>query len=193
LVKEFGADIHQANLRGSTPLHIVAQNGNLAAAECLVRELGADVNKLDDNDCTPLYLASQNGHLRVVRLLAKEVGANVNQSTLVGTTPLTAAVAQEHRDVITSLLKNGANAQAHTTEFGTAANYSKLHGAPTEQTAYLEARTHCAKSGCSGAGLKKCAGCLEVFFCSKDCQVAAWPAHKADCKRRVKSKKSKMT
>lgn len=53
-------------------------------------------------------------------------------------------------------------------------------------------RMLCAKPEYSGAGLKKCAKCLEVFFCcSKECQVATWPAHayahKADCKRRVKA------
>ena len=82
------------------------------------------------------------------------------------------------------------DAQA-SSQLGTAADFSKHFGAPAEQTAYLEARTHCAKPGCGGAGLKKCAGCLEVFFCSSNCQVAHWPAHKADCKRRVEAKLSK--
>jgi hypothetical protein len=54
-----------------------------------------------------------------------------------------------------------------------------------EQTAYLEARTHCVNPGCDGAGLKKCAGCLKVFFCGPACIRAHWPAHKVECKRIV--------
>jgi hypothetical protein len=73
-------------------------------------------------------------------------------------------------------------------KIGTAVDVSKAYGAPAEQTAYLEARTHCGNPGCSGARLKKCANYKEVFFCSKACQVAHWPAHKPDCKRRVQAK-----
>jgi ankyrin repeat protein len=123
-----------------------------------------------------------------MKYLVKEFGADVNKKTLIGSTPLMVAIIKEHDDVVRWLLKNGANAQAKQKHSLTAADVSKLIGAPAKSTAYLEARTHCTSSGCCGAGLKKCANCLEVFFCSKDCQVAAWPAHKADCKRRVAAK-----
>ncbi|KAL1838471.1 hypothetical protein VTJ49DRAFT_2639 [Mycothermus thermophilus] len=34
-----------------------------------------------------------------------------------------------------------------------------------------------------GKGLKKCTGCGEVEYCSKECQITAWnEGHKADCK-----------
>jgi hypothetical protein len=102
-----------------------------------------------------------------------------------------AAAHAKHDKIIAFLLKYGADAQASHQQCGTAADISKDSGAPAEQTAYLEARTHCAYSGCSGAGLKKCAVCLEVFFCGKVCQVAHWPAHKADCKRRAEAKAAK--
>jgi hypothetical protein len=138
-----------------------------------------------------VYGASQNGHLDVLKYLVNELGANVNKRTLDGSSPLMIASRLKHGEVVRWLLKKGADAQAEHKHFGTAADVSKAFGAPPGNTAYLEARTHCAKIGCSGAGLKKCANCLEIFFCSKDCQVAAWPAHKADCKRRVEAKASK--
>jgi ankyrin repeat protein len=132
----------------------------------------------------------QNGHLDVLKCLVHEFGADINKGMSDGSTPLMAASSFQHNDVVRWLLKNGANAQTMQNESFTAADVSKYYGASANSTAYLEARTHCANPGCGGAGLKKCANCLGVCFCSKDCQVAAWPAHKADCKRRVKLKKA---
>jgi hypothetical protein len=123
-----------------------------------------------------------------LKCLVKELGADINKGTLVGGTPLMVASKNMHTEVVRWLLKNGANAQAKLKDLSTAADVSKHYEAPAESTAYLEARMHCSNTGCSGAGLKKCARCFEVFFCSQDCQVAAWPAHKVDCKRRVAEK-----
>jgi hypothetical protein len=94
-----------------------------------------------------------------------------------------AASGHKHTEVVVWLIKHGANAQASHQKNGTAADVSRQQGASTEQNECLEARTHCAKPGCDGAGLKKCAGCLKVFFCGPVCIRAHWPAHKADCKR----------
>jgi hypothetical protein len=190
LVKDLGAE-YKSHIDGRAPLFVAAKNGHPGVVRFLATELGADVNHADKCGCTPLFGAAQNGHLDVVRLLVKDFGADVNQATFCGITTLIAATIRKHEEVVTWLLKNGANAQAIHENFGTAAHVSRSLGAPAEQSAYLEARTHCANPRCSGAGLKKCAKCLEVFFCAKDCQVAAWPAHKADCKRRMKAKASK--
>jgi hypothetical protein len=94
-----------------------------------------------------------------------------------------AAVAAKHAEVVVWLIKHGANAQARGPAGGTAADISRAYGAPAEQTEYLEARTHCANPRCDGAGPKKCAGCLKVFFCGPACIWAHWPARKAECKR----------
>jgi hypothetical protein len=88
---------------------------------------------------------------------------------------MAAAKAKSMEKVIVFLLKYGANPQASAQEFGTAVNFSKRHDAPAEQITYLEAKTHCANPGCSGAG------CLVVFYCGHSCQLAHWSAHKAEC------------
>jgi ankyrin repeat protein len=190
-VEEFDGDINQETNNGVTPLFCAAQGGHLAAVRYLTERLG--VNSDRGNAQRALYIAAQNGHLDVTKCLANELGADVNKGRLgnEGIMPLMAASKHKRDEIVRWLLKNGANAQAKNEDSATAADISKYFGAPAESTAYLEARTHCAKPGCGGAGLKKCAKCLEVFFCSKDCQIAHCPAHKADCKRRVRAKEGK--
>jgi ankyrin repeat protein len=182
MVKELGADVNQTDMMGVTPLFIAAHDGHESVVRCMVKELGADVNQADMMGATPLFIAAQYGHESLVRCMVKELGADVNKSMHDGRTPLMVAAHNKHDKIVAFLLKYGADAQASASEFGTAADVSKGSGAPAKQTAYLEARTHCANTGCSGAGLKKCAGCLVVFYCGRPCQLAHWSAHKAECK-----------
>jgi ankyrin repeat protein len=175
-----GADVSQASITGGTPLHIAADNGNVAAVRCLVKDLGANVDQANHEGVTPVFGAAENGHLDVLRYLVNKLGADINKGTHSSATPLMAASRYKHDEVVRWLLKNGAISQTRLNNSFTAADISKHSNAPAEQTAYLEARTLCAKSGCDGAGLKKCASCLEVFLWSKDC--------KADCKLHVKMK-----
>jgi ankyrin repeat protein len=196
LVKELGADANRADPAGWTPLHIAAERGQLSVVQCLVKELGADPNQANNDGCTPLFIAAQRGHMSVVQCLIKEFGADINQATFNGSTPLMVAAAHKHTDIVVWLSKHGADAQALHQHGGTAADVSREYDAPAELTEYLHARAHCANPGCDGAGLKKCAGCLKVFFCSPTCIRAHWPAHKAECKRiaeaaKVKSGKGK--
>jgi hypothetical protein len=183
LIKEASADVNQATSLGNTPLYAAACQGHLSVVQCLVNELGADVNQEASDGSTPLHIAAQNGHMAVVQVLVKELGANVNQARLNGSTPLMIASYSKQTEVVVWLIKHGADTRAIAPEGSTAADVSRKCGAPAEQTAYLEARTHCANPGCDGAGLKKCAGCLKVFFCGPTCIRAHWPAHKAECTR----------
>lgn len=56
------------------------------------------------------------------------------------------------------------------------------------QMAELLAGTSCAQCGAraaaGGAALKSCALCHEVSYCSKECQRAAWKAHKPLCNKK---------
>jgi hypothetical protein len=175
-------------------LFIAAENGDLDVVKLLVRELSAAVNQRSYEGCTPLYIAATNGHLDdVVRRLVKEFGADVNQATKVGGTPVMTAAQNKFGEIAAFLIKYGANPLVYSPNVGTAADISRRSGAPEEQTAYLEARTHCAKPGCDGAGVKKCAGCVKVYYCCRECQLAHWRAHKAECWRSVAATASKGT
>ena len=49
---------------------------------------------------------------------------------------------------------------------------------------------HCGLTAeaASVSKLKACAKCYVVRYCGKECQLAAWPGHKAACKARVKAR-----
>jgi hypothetical protein len=178
---ELGADVNRGDEAGSTPLHIAAQSGHLAFVRCLIKDLGADVNRRKKNSFTPLHIATQMGHLDVVQCLVDELGADLNEPTVNGTTPLMLAAGILHHEIVRYFLKKGADAQASHSKYGTAADASERANAPAEETAYLQARTHCANPSCTNAGLKKCERCLKVYFCGNACIRAHWPAHKAEC------------
>jgi ankyrin repeat protein len=193
LVEELGADVNKAVHDGTTPLSFAAQQGDLSVVRCLAKELGADINQGSHDGITPLHIAVQKGYLAIVRCLVKECSADVNKAMHNGVTPLMIAARFQHEDVSTFLIKYGANVQDSLHSFGTAADLSRKYAAGGRQTEYLEARTHCANTGCDGAGVKKCAGCLKVYYCARECQLAHWLAHKAECRQRADKMASKKT
>jgi hypothetical protein len=129
-----------------------------------------------------LRLRKATCHLAVVRCLVEEFEADVNLARKNGATALMVAASESNHKIFAYLMRHGANPQASAPAFGTAAHISKTDGSPPEQTAYLEAKTHCSYPGCGGSGIKKCTGCKQVRYCGQQCQLAHWSLHKADCK-----------
>ena len=41
----------------------------------------------------------------------------------------------------------------------------------------------CSCCGCGGLDFKRCSGCLEVWYCSVECQGLHWIDHKQDCRK----------
>jgi ankyrin repeat protein len=56
-------------------------------------------------------------------------------------------------------------------------------GEPADHTAAAGTCAACgsSSSGASNANFKKCARCLAVRYCSKNCQLTHWPVHKVSC------------
>ena len=152
---------------------------------CLIKDLGADVNGAREDGYTPLLAASFAGQWHVVRCLVKEFGGDVNRPGKNGVTILMIASAEKNAEMVKWLVKAGADPQALSTGDAplTAAGVSQEINASAEQTAYLEAKSHCSSPGCGGAGLKKCPACKRARYCGEPCQLAHWKAHKADCRR----------
>jgi hypothetical protein len=145
-------------------------------------ELSADVEKARLNGGTALCYAAHEGHLDEMRWLVREFGANINYCHD-GETALMEAARSKHAALTKWMVKAGADPQAKNADNETVADISQAVGASAEQTAYLEAKTHCANPGCGGAGTKKCQGCMQGRYCGPACYVAHWPAHKAECRR----------
>jgi hypothetical protein len=190
LVEELGADVNQqANANGNMPWCRTAYCVfSLWRSMCSTGSVQMSNKQIENRKgVTPLFVAAQKGHLAMVRLLrmVKELGADINELTK---QQKMAATFGKHADIVRWLVKAGADTQACATFRGTevtAATVSKHFGASVEQTAYLEAKTHCSYSGCSGAGLLKCTGCKQARYCGEACQLAHWKAHKADCRLRA--------
>jgi ankyrin repeat protein len=100
LVKEFGADVNQADHDGNTALIVAAEKGNMDIVRCLVKEFGAVVNQAATDGYTALIAAVWHDHLAVVRCLIKEFGADVNQALNDGATPVCVAAQQGHLAVL---------------------------------------------------------------------------------------------
>jgi hypothetical protein len=114
-----------------------------------------------------------------VRVLLKR-GADIDRGNKESVTPLMIATFGKHQDVVKWLVKAGTDMRVDVCSLS-AADMSRRGGASAEQTAYLEAKTHCSNAGCSGAGVMKCTGCKHTRYCGEVCQLSHWKAHKADC------------
>lgn len=112
--------INGKNNEGFAPIHIAAQNGQLAVVEFLIGHK-VDLNsritidvKVDkkyikkEEGNTPLYLAAQGGHIAVVERLL-DAGAPINAVSEQNRTPLHTAVFRDNGALVEILMKRGAN------------------------------------------------------------------------------------
>jgi ankyrin repeat protein len=153
---ELGADFKITNGKGHTPLMQAASH--LDVMRYVVEELGADVDqKKKRNGPTALMIAVHKGDLAAIQCLVK-LGADINQTSPDGLTPLTVASSCKYVEIVKWLVKEGADPRVKA-RWGTASEILIDHGATAEETAYLQAKTHCTNTGCSGVGLMKCMGC----------------------------------
>lgn len=98
LLIEKGANVHQTDKEGWTPLIYVSSSGQLPLIRTLIKA-GADVNHLSlDKKWTPLTRASFRGHMNAVEILV-DSGARVDFKSG-GMTPKEWAVKSDHIDIV---------------------------------------------------------------------------------------------
>ena len=195
---------------GWTALHLVCQNGNLPMCKALLG-LGADQMARDSYQCIPLHYAAMEGSLACAIMLVGRPGealmtpAEVDAADDGGRTALHYAAVYGFDQICAVLLGAGARLDARTTDaFGATPLFLAVHAHPTnaamlallsgDATEQLPGLVcdHCGKTEqASVKSLKTCARCYDVRYCSKQCQLAAWPEHKAACDTRVKEREDR--
>lgn len=176
-----GAETSKARKDRVTALHVAAKRGSNGAARLLL-DAGADVNCLNgEQRTTPIFFAVYNRHAGLVKLLL-ERGADANLGPL-DRSPMDAAAAARHAGITGMLLAAGwaAEPPAEASE--------ALSDARLVQRIYATMCMGCYRcSGLdNGVKLKQCSLCLEVSYCSRECQKKSWKeGHREDCTGRRK-------
>ena len=193
-----------------TPLHLACQTGQLQICKAL---LGRGANRMarDSEQRIPLLYAAHAGHLSCVVMLVgrpdkiRMTPAEVGAADEDGCTALHLAAGSGYEQICGVLLGAGARLDAKDAEGWTPRMYAQrehptnttllalLSGAGPAQPPVLVC-DHCGKTAeqASVTSLKTCRDCNVARYCGKECQLAAWPGHKAACKARVKERETMM-
>jgi len=123
--------VNSANEMGWTPLHFVANTGNLKIAEYLIKK-GARIDSRSHIGMTPLYVAATQGNTDVVKFLADH-NANVNiPATRNKWTPLMRASKKGFEKIVKILLSAGADVNAKSY-----IGWTALHAAVEEGSVHI--------------------------------------------------------
>lgn len=194
--------------QGLTPLYFAATNGSHEVAQLLLKaQANTDANTAQG--ITPLHLAAVYGHTQVAEILIN-AQADINAITAEGFTPLHMTVKAGNKAIAELLITSRANIDAITpkgftclhlaalgsdkpdtalyqylVERGANKNSQAMGFTPLQTAAIMDKKIHvCAR--CNNKALNKCSKCLYTYYCSPECQKAAWPLHKKDCKPLIK-------
>lgn len=72
-------------------------------------------------------------------------------------------------------------AASHTATGSPCGNSSCDTGAKNNNTGQSEVKGVCAGCGVAVSRKRRCSGCKQVVYCSRECQVADWKEHKKSC------------
>jgi len=192
----------------ATPLSLACHFGQHDMAKALLRR-GALRTARDSCQRTPLHHTSQYGNASCLALLLGKPGRykltpdEVNAADIRGLTPLHLAAFHGHANICGSLIAAGARLDAVMSSGATPLMLAQQkHPANTAMLDLLAGRgpEHPPGTVCDGCGrpeaevqLHPCSGCWAARYCSSACNAAAWPAHKAECKRLQAAREERST
>jgi ankyrin repeat protein len=191
-----------------TPLHLACEFGQHEMAKALLSR-GALRTARDSLQRTSLHDAAHAGHLSCVAMLLGKHGAHkltpdeVNAADYCGCTPLHVAAYHGQSQVCGKLLAAGARLDTVTSSGSTPLMLAQhKHPSNTALLDLLAGRgpAHPPGTVCGGCGgpetevrLRTCDGCLVARYCGNACAKAAWPAHKAECRRLQAAREARST
>lgn len=196
-----GADKDKTTAKGLALTHIAAMLGHINCLRLLL-EAGANIDPTDHIlGSTPLMLAAFRGKTECVRALI-DAGADIAIVRTDGETALSCAEKYGH-DEAAALLRTAAD------ERRTVAELEALRvgdSGPQRSGRSRSSRRRCAHCGktsaqakAEGGKMQKCAACTNAAdtdivpprYCSRACQVLAWPEHKKVCAGRAGSARAR--
>ncbi|KAI6026975.1 ankyrin [Pisolithus marmoratus] len=126
--------------------------------------------------CTPPDIK-----LRFVKLLLQS-GANVNARNRYGEIPLFFALQGGDAELTDLLMEHGANMDIEDANGDSPRKMYVVFGAEVTATIRKwERRKRCGNCGTEQSGLRQCARCHTVRYCSVECQRSHWPTHRPNC------------
>lgn len=123
LLIEYGSNVNIFSLTGTTPLHILAEQGNLQLMQFLFEISSPNINIQDKYGYTPLHTAIQQKNIQIVKFLISK-GADIEAKNYKGFTPLHTAVWFNAEEIVFILIEAGANINATTNDGLTALNFA---------------------------------------------------------------------
>jgi hypothetical protein len=164
-----------------TLLWLVAGIGDIDVSVELARRLIISVDVVCSTYGGAIHHAAAVGNMPMIRHLIRDLGADIDCLNNQGETAIMVAAREDQGQTVTVLAKRGVDLLCRSGYGETAESISMRFHPTADHTAKLKARTRCANPFCKNLGLKWCAACLKVRYCSRVCQVTHWKTHKPLC------------
>jgi len=136
LLLERGADVHEPDYEGKTPLHVASLRNNIGVVSLLLQEGKANPNFKNKFGRTALHDACQSGNKMIVEILLN-YGANPNMQYKCPLTPLHHACWNSSQEIASVLLKAEASTLAQNIDTGATPVHYAVKNRDAELTSLL--------------------------------------------------------